>query len=162
MTGEGKVSGTSEQFDSCYNHIINNDFPRALESFKAAYREHPDAREYLHGMIISYVFLDRIDELKACLDSEKNVSSYGAIVSRILGFIRKNDFSGLKAPDKLYNIAVFVSRRVSATDAKLYFTTGLLMGPHDPRYLAAVAEYNIIEGNYEKGISFYSQAADRK
>jgi hypothetical protein len=156
---EGSMSETNEQFDACYNSIISNNYPAALESFKAAYREHPEQFRYLHGIVISYLFLGQTDDLLGFLDSEKNVTVHRTFVSRLLAFIRRNDFSASKVTDRLYNVAVFVSRRISVSDAKLYFSTGLLIAPQNPQFLTAVAEYALMEGNYGKGLSFYSQAA---
>lgn len=149
----------SRIFESCYNDIIVHNLPKALESFKSAYREHPKHRPFLHGIIISYILLGNIADLESFLEEEKSVSPHRPFVESLLRFCIDNKLTTGNPMDMFYNIALFVRDNISASEARIYFQTGRITEPSNPRYLIALAEYCMIDGNYTKGLRLYSQAA---
>ena len=149
----------TRMYESCYNDIILNNVPKALQSFKKAFREYPKHIPFLHGIIICYILLGEIDTLSSFLEKEGSVSPLRAIIESIYTFLIDNKMFQKKPMDIFYNTAVFVREEISAKEAKAYFSIGLIIDPSNQKYLLAMAEYYLREGNYEKGLKLYSQAA---
>jgi hypothetical protein len=149
----------SRIFETCYNEIIVHNLPGALESFRNAYREHPKHRPFLHGIIVSSLLLGKIKDMVSFLETEKSVSSHRPFVESLLYFLIDNKLISKKPGDIFYNTALFVREQISAPEARFYFRVGMVTEPSDQRYLTAMAEYYILEGNYAKGLRLYSQAA---
>ena len=146
-------------YESCYNDIILNNFPKALQSFQTAYREHPRHIPFLHGILISYILLGDMENFESFLEKEKTVSPHRAIIESIYIFLIDNKMFEKKPMEVFYNVAVFIREEISSRAARAYFSIGQIIDPSNQKYLIAMAEYFIKEGNYAKGLKLYSQAA---
>lgn len=146
-------------YESCYNEIILHNFPGALQSFLTAYREHPRHTPFLHGVIISYLLLKEIENLAAFLEKEKEVSPLRGVIEPVYFFFIDNNMVRKKQTNIFYNTALFIKKEISLKEARAYFSIGQIIYPSNRKYLVAMAEYYMREGNYTKGLKLYSQAA---
>ncbi|MCW8966677.1 MAG: hypothetical protein OQK82_08345 [Candidatus Pacearchaeota archaeon] len=150
----------TEQYEAGYNYIILNNAPKARESFRSAFREHPKHLPFLHGILISYILLNETHNLISFLEQERPVSPHRTLMESLSKYFINNEVLRKKPLDILYCLGVFVREQISATDAKPYFSIGHIIYPSSQQFLISMAEYYIREENYTKGLKLYSQAAE--
>jgi hypothetical protein len=153
------MNNPNERFFAIYTELLSGNAALALDSFRSAYRETPDHPEFLHGIIISLIMLSRISEIRELLKKEKDIAKQAGAVSAMHKLFAKNVFASLAPSDILFNAGVYVARSVSRPNAKLYFDVALSLDPGNRKLITAMAEYNILDGEYEDGLKLYARAA---
>lgn len=147
-------------FETNFNNIISNNYQKALDGFKDAYLSTPDEISFIHGVIVSSFLADKYDELVEFLRKEKEISTLSTKIRLIYTFIIKNlEFKNHSPNNQILNLGLYLKNSGYIEESKIYFKTSQILEPGNHKNLTVLAESAIREGNFDKGIRLFTQAA---
>lgn len=139
----------SEQLQKGFLFLIAGSYNDAVEMFYNAVKEEPDLSDLKHGLIIAGFLADKNKEITSFLRSS---SWSDEVVERVLELINDNSCKTRSKGDVLFKIGYdYVDNDLSI----LYFKAAHLMMPGDYRNMNALAEREILAGNYKTALKLY-------
>ena len=139
-------------FEYCFNLLINNSYSKAYNSFLENYLKSPNDVKFLLGVVISLILSNKINEVKEFLNKELQISSQ-KIIKLLVNFLNRNIFYINNPRPFLFNIGLFLKEKSMYNESNLFFKICTFLDPSDKKSLLLLGEYEILKKNIEKGVS---------